>query len=90
MNDAIAPDSGANFQCLDLATVKQGLETLRDDGERNGGWLTPEQCLWFNRYLNAWDFYRPSQPEQYQAEVESAIAVIFGYQIENLSTARAA
>lgn len=83
------PLTGADFMRLDLATVKQGLETLRDDGQKNGGYLSPEQGLWFNRYLNAWDFYRASQPEQYQTEVEEAIAIIFGYPCDRLSVGAA-
>lgn len=85
----LRPHTGADFMRLDLATIKQGLETLRDDGELAGGYLTPEQCLWFNRYVSAWDEYRPIQTPELQAEVEGAIGVIFGYQIENLA-ARAA
>lgn len=79
------PFNGANFMRLDLATVKQGLDTLLEAGDAAGGWLTPEQCLWFNRYCTAWAFYKPSQPEQYQAEFESAIGAIFGYEVDHRS-----
>jgi hypothetical protein len=76
-----APLTGADFMRLDLATVRQGLQTLLDDGAANGGYLSPEQSQWFNRYLGAWEFYRASQPQGYQEEMEQAIAAIFGYRI---------
>ncbi|MGB3201917.1 MAG: hypothetical protein WBA99_13515 [Nodosilinea sp.] len=73
-----APQTGAHFQRLDLKAVVDGLQSLEADAETNGG-LSIEQAHWFNRYLNAWDFYRLSQPEDYQMEVERAIATIFAH-----------
>lgn len=73
-----APKTGATFQRLDLPTVVDGLQTLKADAEKNGC-LSAEQADWFKRYVEGWDFYRPSQPEGYQMEVESAIATIFAH-----------
>ncbi len=73
------PQTGADFQRLDLATVRQGLETLRESGLAHHGTLSADQSYWFDRYLTAWDFYRDSQPEGYQLQVESLISAIFGY-----------
>lgn len=78
MNQSPAPTTGATFQRLDLKTVVDGLHTLKADAETNGC-LSAEQAVWFNRYLQAWDYYRPSQPESYQVEVESAISIIFAH-----------
>lgn len=77
----LAPTTGADFLRLDLKTVRQGLETLAQAGAQAGGVLSPDQIYWFNRYLTAWDYYRNTQPQGYQDEVEEAIAVIFGYRI---------
>lgn len=73
-----APTTGATFQRLDLKTAVDGLHTLKADAEKNGG-LSAEQAVCFNRYLNAWDYYRPGQPESYQIDVERAIATIFAH-----------
>jgi hypothetical protein len=73
------PQTGVDFQRLDLPTVRQGLETLRDAGLAHHCTLTTDQSYWFDRYLTAWDFYRDSQPEGYQLQVESLISAIFGY-----------
>lgn len=80
MLTATAPTTGANFQRLDLKTVVDGLKVLHADLELNHQ-LSDDQLYWFHRYLSAWDFYRPSQPESYQLEVETAIADIFGNQV---------
>ena len=73
-----APTTGAHFQRLDLKTVVDGLQTLRADAETHGC-LSVEQAHWFKRYVEGWDFYRPSQPESYQMEVERAIAIVFAH-----------
>lgn len=80
MLTATAPTTGANFQRLDLRTVVDGLNILHAELQVNHQ-LSDEQRYWFDRYLTAWDFYRPSQPESYQLEVERAISDIYGNQV---------
>lgn len=72
-----APTTGADFVRLDLRTVVDSIQLLRDELAKTHE-LSDEQHYWFQRYLTAWDFYRPSQPESFQLRVEEAIADIFG------------
>ena len=72
-----APDTGAIFQRLDLPTVIAGLETLKAQAQQHDG-FSDDQQYWFQRYLNAWDYYRDSQPATYQESIELLISEIFG------------
>lgn len=77
MLTSTAPTTGADFARLDLKTVVDSLKLLRDELAKTHQ-LSDIQHYWFQRYLNAWEYYRPSQPESFQIEVETAISEIYG------------
>ncbi|MGB5972695.1 MAG: hypothetical protein WBG38_05225 [Nodosilinea sp.] len=71
MTQSTAPPVGATFQRpCNLSSIKPRLQTLASQAKANGGSMTPTQAQLYLQLYEAWQYYRPTQPARYQAEVD--------------------
>jgi hypothetical protein len=78
MTQAIAPPVGADFvRPLNLPAVERELLSMQTVIFQRGA-LPAEYSPLLDRVLEAWEFYRPSQPQGYQGHIDLLISRILG------------
>lgn len=76
MLDAIAPPTGVNLlRPLSLPALERELLTMQAVIKAGGHLPATYQPL-LDRVLDAWEFYRPSQPQGHQGHIDALIAGI--------------
>ena len=71
MDNSNAPPSGAAFsRPCNLESIKPSLNALAARAEASGGSLTPTQAQLYLQIYEAWQYYRPTQPASFRAEID--------------------
>jgi hypothetical protein len=66
------PQQGLGFARPSITTAVRGLSRLQGHAESQG-YLTAQQSAELSNLVGAWEFYRDSQPSNYQARIDRLV-----------------
>ena len=79
MAQATTPTVGVNLlRPLSLPAIERELLTMQAVIKQNRGSLPAEYGPLFDRVQDAWDYYRPTQPQGHQLHIDQLIASVHG------------